>query len=114
MQQRYLPPHIDESSHSFILALNSDFSGGGTYIHELGMTLKPEVGGMCSFSGGEVLHSGDPVVEGVRYIIAAFCYVDIISEEKEHKLQDLFADNDKSGKSTQDKNQSLFSFGFNI
>ena len=113
MKQRYLPPHIDESSHSFILALNSDFSGGGTYIHELGMTLKPEVGGMLSFSGGEVLHSGDPVVEGVRYIIAAFCYVDIISEEK-HKLQDIFADNDKSGKSTQDENQSLFSFGFNI
>ena len=28
-RQRYLPPHFDESTHSFIIALNSDFKGGG-------------------------------------------------------------------------------------
>ena len=77
-QQRFLPPHYDESTHSFIIALNSDFKGGGTFIHSLGRTLTPTVGGMVSFLGGELLHSGDPVVKGRRYVIAAFCYVDLV------------------------------------
>ncbi|EJK75306.1 hypothetical protein THAOC_02971 [Thalassiosira oceanica] len=76
--QRYLPPHVDESNLSFVVALNDDsFEGGGTYIHTLGKTLKPPVGGMLSFCGGEILHSGDPVVSGIRYIVAGFCYVDL-------------------------------------
>jgi hypothetical protein len=39
--QRYLPEHTDESSHSFILALNpdTDFEGGGTYFTRLGAAI---------------------------------------------------------------------------
>ncbi|KAL7471101.1 hypothetical protein ACHAXS_011385 [Conticribra weissflogii] len=78
-RQRYLPPHFDESTHSFVIALNTDYTGGGTYVHEIGETLKATVaGGMVSFCGGELLHSGDPVVAGIRYIIVAFCYVDLV------------------------------------
>ena len=80
-KQRYLPPHLDESSHSFIIALNSEFQGGGTFIHDLGYVLSPTVGGMVSFEGGSLLHSGDPVVSGIRYCIVAFCYIDKVCEE---------------------------------
>lgn len=79
-------------------------------------------GGMLSFCGGELLHSGDPIVEGIRYILAAFCYVDLIgsnfssdrsvSAENRHTctLKDLFAnDGDKSAQAV----KSNFTFGFN-
>ena len=119
-QQRYLPPHYDESTHSFIISLNNDFKGGGTYIHRLGKTLSSSAGGMLSFRGGEILHSGDPTVCGVRYILAAFCYVDVIEEtdntlkeEKEPKLQDVFGS--KSSEITsQEKQKQSFSFGFRV
>jgi hypothetical protein len=66
--------------HSFIIALNTDYEGGGTYIHVLRRAMKPTVaGGMISFCGGELLHSGDTVVKGIRYIIVAFCYIDLAS-----------------------------------
>mmetsp|Transcript_17925 Transcript_17925/g.37715 ORF Transcript_17925/g.37715 Transcript_17925/m.37715 type:complete len:979 (-) Transcript_17925:184-3120(-) len=132
-RQRYLPPHYDESTHSFIIALNSDFKGGGTFIHSLGQTLAPSAGGMMSFCGGELLHSGDPVIEGVRYIIAAFCYIDLVSKstkqalsedkkynpsqsQQESKLKGLFACNSKSKGNTDSapETSESFSFGFNI
>ncbi|KAL3811986.1 hypothetical protein ACHAXA_009604 [Cyclostephanos tholiformis] len=77
-RQKYLPPHLDESTISFIIPLNSDFKGGGTFVHSLGRTVAPTTGGMMSFCGGDLIHSGDPVVSGVRYIIAAFCFVDLV------------------------------------
>ncbi|KAL7495574.1 hypothetical protein ACHAWT_003965 [Skeletonema menzelii] len=102
-KQRYLPPHLDESSHSFIIALNSEFQGGGTYIHELGYVLSPTVGGMVSFEGGSILHSGDPVVSGSRFIIAAFCYIDKEGEQTAKS----------SGKVEKGNNTTApFSFGF--
>jgi len=136
-RQRYLPPHFDESTHSFVIALNTDYSGGGTYVHELGETLKPTVaGGMVSFCGGELLHSGDPVVAGIRYVIVAFCYVDLVRGltnarsghsnvhestircNQEKRLTDLFCNSQKStGKlsatsgSGSTSNEG-FSFGF--
>ncbi|KAL7534301.1 hypothetical protein ACHAXR_005776 [Thalassiosira sp. AJA248-18] len=138
-RQRYLPPHYDESTHSFSIALNSDFKGGGTFIHDLDKTLAPTPGGMMSFCGGDLLHSGDPVVEGVRYIIAAFCYVDLVGSsatyhagrhtpteceksrssqsQNQSKLKELFSDDEskseKVSRSVQEKSQS-FSFGFDI
>lgn len=138
-RQRYLPPHYDESTHSFIIALNDNFKGGGTYIHALDKTLAPAVGGMMSFCGGELLHSGDPVVEGTRYIIAAFCYVDLVggsndtaglsrqtlSEgeksqqlQTQSKLKGIFdndgSNSDRAVKCAKEKSQSPFSFGFSI
>lgn len=99
-KQRSLPPHLDESSHSFIIALNSEFKGGGTYIHELGCVLSPTKGGMVSFEGGSLLHSGDPVISGKRYVIVAFCYIDKVGEA------DVEEDDDN------DTTTAPFSFGF--
>ncbi|KAK1740571.1 2OG-Fe(II) oxygenase family protein [Skeletonema marinoi] len=101
-KQRYLPPHLDESSHSFIIALNSEFKGGGTYIHELERVLSPTVGGMVSFEGGSLLHSGDPVVSGIRYCIVAFCYIDNVGEQTA-KTAEVEKDNNTN---------APFSFGF--
>lgn len=73
-EQRHLPLHRDESTHSFTVALNDNFKGGGTYIAKLGKSIKPSLGGLLSFRGNRLLHGGDVVVEGTRYIIAVFCY----------------------------------------
>lgn len=103
--QRNLPPHYDESTHSFIIALNTDFEGGGTYIHTLNRALKPEVaGGMISFCGGELLHSGDSVVKGTRYVIVAFCYIDLIVDKQVSKCEASQTSGHTSG----------FSFGFSF
>jgi hypothetical protein len=78
-RQRFLPLHRDQSAHSAVIALNSpasDFTGGGTYIPAMKMldglsTLSPETGQAACFSGN-LLHGGDAVLSGCRYIIAAF------------------------------------------
>eukprot|EP00804_Cyclotella_cryptica_P023993 CCRYP_010090-RA/>CCRYP_010090-RA protein AED:0.37 eAED:0.37 QI:0/-1/0/1/-1/1/1/0/970 len=112
--QRNLPPHYDESTHSFVIALNTNFAGGGTYIHSLGKAIKPGVaGGMVSFCGGECLHSGDTVVTGVRYIIVAFCYVDVINRTRDEKTCDRPTTNSVSDQYAQRTGTSKpFSFGF--
>lgn len=104
-KQRYLPPHIDESSHSFIIALNTEFKGGGTYIHELESVLRPTIGGMVSFEGGSLLHSGDPVIDGVRYCIVAFCYIDQVQVAAE-SAETIKVKNDDTAAT------APFSFGF--
>ena len=104
-KQRYLPPHIDESSHSFIIALNTEFKGGGTYIHELESVLRPTIGGMVSFEGGSLLHSGDPVIDGVRYCVVAFCYIDQVQVAAE-SAETIKVKNDDTAAT------APFSFGF--
>jgi len=76
-QQRHLPVHKDQSTHSFTISLNdpSEYEGGGTYICDLGEALSPSKGHVLSFEG-ELLHGGEPITKGTRYIIAAFCYVE--------------------------------------
>ena len=41
--QRYLPIHTDQSTHSFVIALNptSEYIGGGTYFQDMNQSLKP-------------------------------------------------------------------------
>lgn len=52
-----------------------DYSGGGTFFPCLGRALRPLEGHVLAFRGG-ILHGGDPLLKGVRYIIACFCYHD--------------------------------------
>lgn len=74
----YLPLHRDESTHSLVLALNdgSDYKGGGTYFDEGDLTYRANVGEVVSFRGDQVLHGGEAVTEGTRYILAVFLYND--------------------------------------
>ncbi|CBN77697.1 conserved unknown protein [Ectocarpus siliculosus] len=76
-KQRHLPLHRDQSTHSFTIALNGldQYTGGGTFFPSLGRSLRPAEGHALSFRGG-ILHGGDPLLKGVRYIIACFCYYD--------------------------------------
>lgn len=61
----------------FQIALNGldQYSGGGTFFPCLGRSLRPPEGHTLSFRG-DILHGGDPLLKGVRYIIACFCYYD--------------------------------------
>eukprot|EP00752_Nemacystus_decipiens_P010328 g9200.t1 len=76
-RQRHLPLHRDQSTHSFTIALNGldQYSGGGTFFPCLGRSVRPPEGHALSFRG-DILHGGDPLLRGVRYIIACFCYYD--------------------------------------
>jgi hypothetical protein len=73
--QRYLPLHADQSSHSFVIPLNDDYEGGGTYFADLASSVRAPAGHLVSFPGGSMLHAGDPVLLGTRYIIAGFVYI---------------------------------------
>lgn len=96
--QRFLPLHRDQSAHSAVLSLSQpqvDFTGGGTYFADLHASIAPgtpshnihvhihtlhrldhrldhvEQGQLLCFHG-DLLHGGDVVVRGTRYIIAGF------------------------------------------
>eukprot|EP00540_Astrosyne_radiata_P011213 CAMPEP_0116837578 /NCGR_PEP_ID=MMETSP0418-20121206/8727_1 /TAXON_ID=1158023 /ORGANISM="Astrosyne radiata, Strain 13vi08-1A" /LENGTH=228 /DNA_ID=CAMNT_0004467469 /DNA_START=63 /DNA_END=749 /DNA_ORIENTATION=- len=74
-KHRYLPVHVDESTHSIVLALNHGFQGGGTYFVDWDTTLVPsKPGTLVSFRGDTLRHGGNVVTEGVRYILAVFLY----------------------------------------
>ena len=76
-KQAGLPVHADDSHLSLTLALNelSDYDGGGTYFEEVGRAERPERGCVVAFPGS-LRHGGKPITRGVRYIIAAFLFVD--------------------------------------
>ena len=59
------------------IALNGpgDYSGGGTFSPCLGRALRPLEDHVLAFRG-DIMHGGDPLLKGVRYIIACFCYHD--------------------------------------
>lgn len=102
----HLPCHCDECSHSFVVCLNDDFDGGGTYFHDFNVTLSPKTGDVVSFKGDTLRHGGDAVIKGSRYIIAAFCYLDLIPSK--------YSDSGSSGEhnscstTTTNKIQSIF------
>lgn len=117
--QKHLPLHRDQSTHSFTIALNSmsEYDGGGTFIDSLKKAVLVSKGGALSFRGDQLLHGGDPVVGGRRYIIVAFCYVckpSTIGLEgptsKKMKIDGLFGRTDR-GKS-KNRADGDFSFGF--
>mmetsp|Transcript_130359 Transcript_130359/g.353761 ORF Transcript_130359/g.353761 Transcript_130359/m.353761 type:complete len:122 (-) Transcript_130359:8-373(-) len=79
--QRHLPVHVDQSTHSVTLALNGgeEFQGGGTYFPAVGRAFLTPTGHAFSFEGGTTPHQGDPVIRGVRYIVAVLLF----AEQKE-------------------------------
>ncbi|CAM9972358.1 unnamed protein product [Ectocarpus sp. 12 AP-2014] len=88
-KQRHLPLHRDQSTHSFTIALNGldQYTGGGTFFPSLGRSLRPAEGHALSFRGG-ILHGGDPLLKGVRYIVACFCYYDDGGDSDEEVARD--------------------------
>ena len=73
----HLPIHVDESTHSLVVALNDDFEGGGTYFPDYDTVLCPSKGSVISFRGDTLPHGGQAVTKGVRYILAVFLYYDV-------------------------------------
>ena len=75
--QRSLPVHADDSHFSITLALNGSdaYDGGGTYFEELGVAVRPGLGELVAFPGS-LRHGGQAISRGVRYIVAAFLWVE--------------------------------------
>ena len=87
--QRFLPLHYDQSTHSIVIALNSalDFSGGGTYFDDLNEAISLDEGHMLSFCGNKLLHGGEPITSGTRYIMTMFMFLGATEEYiKKRKL----------------------------
>jgi hypothetical protein len=81
----HLPVHTDESTHSFVLALNDDFQGGGTYFYHHDTTVPLQAGEMLSFRGDRLQHGGEALVQGTRYILAVFLYHDDDGNERDQR-----------------------------
>lgn len=110
----FLPLHYDESTHSLILALNSDFEGGGTYFYSLDHASTPSSGSLASFRGNQLLHGGNVVTKGERFILAIFLYADSDMDRKDkydsEKDKEKFESTQPSPKRA--KTANTFSFGF--
>ena len=104
----HLPIHVDEATHSFVLALNNDFSGGGTCFVDYNTTIVPKNRGtLVSFRGDRLRHGGNVVSGGVRYILAAFLYHDSSSKKRGRSCV-------TSSLKEAKQQVSGFSFGFHI
>ncbi len=125
-KQRHLPLHRDQSTHSFTIALNdsSEYDGGGTYIAKRNLSIRPSLGGALSFRGDKLLHGGDPLIRGRRYIIVAFCYAvkgstsitSIITRQAKRPRFDNkdSIHGDDRNQDVVNNQQGTFSFGFNL
>lgn len=113
--QRYLPLHTDESTHSLTVALNSidEYAGGGTYFDCLNGAIRPTRGQILAFDGN-LLHGGDPLLTGTRYIVAIFLFMATVPKIPTGIEQSKYI-NLLSGKSAPEsttQNDSAFSFSF--
>ena len=79
-KQSNLPPHYDQATFSFSLALNSGYEGGGTRFHSLpstnseSSTILCDVGDAVIFRGDLEKHEGVEVLKGCRYVLVGFFY----------------------------------------
>lgn len=76
-QQRELKPHRDGAVLSFNIALNpsSDYVGGGTWFAALETPVVLPQGHVVSHASA-LLHGGQTITEGRRYILVAFCILE--------------------------------------
>lgn len=78
-----LPPHVDGTPWSFVIALNdcTEYAGGGTRFIESQVTYRPQKAGSAVLFSGKNLHEGVALTGGMRYILTGFCeYVHNCSE----------------------------------
>ena len=75
--QYYLPVHRDQGQLSLTIALNDhdEYTGGGTLFHSHDVIVRPSVGNFVAFKSA-LLHAGAPILNGKRYIIAVFLYLE--------------------------------------
>ena len=69
--QTYLEPHKDADDFSFVVTLNNDFVGGGTYFLNTQKKVTSNIGDVVIFCGKNK-HMGLEITEGTRYILAGF------------------------------------------
>lgn len=69
--KRNIDAHKDNSDISFVILLNDEFEGGGTYINNLDKTLQLNVGQVLIFPG-QLVHSAKSIISGERFIISGF------------------------------------------
>lgn len=76
-KQGHLSLHHDYSDISFVLALNEEYEGGGTYFHRQKKLHKGKTGHISLHPGAIThRHGGRPVHRGERYIVVSFCRFD--------------------------------------
>ena len=76
--QSALPRHADQGQFSLTIALDGGpacFAGGGTRLRDADVTVVPPPGHALLFASG-LMHAGERITAGRRYIIAAFLWVD--------------------------------------
>jgi len=69
--QNYLEPHVDGDDFGFVITLNKDFVGGGTYFLNTENKVTSDIGDAVIFCGKN-RHMGLEITEGTRYILAGF------------------------------------------
>ena len=69
--QKKLEEHEDGSELSFVIALNDEYTGGGTYFTKLNRKVRLPKGSCVLFSGRES-HKGLEITNGTRYILTGF------------------------------------------
>jgi len=72
-KQSHLEEHEDGSEFSFVIALNDDYKGGGTFFPNLKKLVKLKKGDVLIFSG-QNRHRGEEVTEGIRFILTGFLF----------------------------------------
>jgi hypothetical protein len=127
--QWFLPLHTDQSTHSVIIALNEppEFTGGGTYFSGLEDTsdesnlvnisnsvVSLQTGQMLSFQGCKLLHGGEPITSGTRYIMTFFLFLGCNEKRKKYHQNNTHNSLDhKIQKVHEKENDKMFEFNFN-
>ena len=70
--QTSLKPHNDGDDLSFIIPLNSEFTGGGTMFIRDNNLVTPAPGSVVLFAGKNK-HMAKEITSGVRYVLVGFC-----------------------------------------